>query len=130
MIQAYLLYFDTSITKLQAEIIQLNNYTSEILNSDLNTQLVSKGYEFIDYSDDFAILVDENGFYKPGNPIFEVETMFGNTIRLAGRLLFVRNEYNEFSTDIGSIKKEDIFNFRINLKIKLIGFLDTRNLMN
>lgn len=125
MIQAYLLYFDTSIMKLQAEVIQISNESSEILDIELNKYLNSDGYEFVDYSNDISILVDENGFFKTENPIFEVETMFGDTLKLAGRLIFVRNIYNEFSTDIGSIKKEDIFNFRINLKIKLIGMLDT-----
>lgn len=129
MIQAYLLYFDTSIMKLQAEVIQISNESSEILDIELNKYLNSDGYEFVDYSDDITILVDENGFFKPENPVFEVETAFGDTLKLAGRLIFVRNIYNEFSTDIGSIKKEDIFNFRINLKIKLIGMLGT-NLEN
>lgn len=37
------------------------------------------------------------------------------------RLVFVLSIENEFSTDIGSIKQEDIFNLRLNLDIKLIG---------
>lgn len=100
MIQAYLLYFDTSIMKLRAEVIQISNESSEKLDIELNNYLTSDGYEFVDYSDDITILVDDTGFFKPENPVFRVETVFGDTLKLAGRLLFVRNIYNEYSTDV------------------------------
>lgn len=121
MIQAYLLYFDTSIMKLRAEVIQISNESSEKLDIELNNYLTSDGYEFVDYSDDITILVDDTGFFKPENPVFRVETVFGDTLKLAGRLLFVRNIYNEYSTDVGSIKYEDIFMLRTQLQIQLVG---------
>lgn len=125
MIQAYILYFDPAITKIQTEVIQLNTQSNLVSDDELNNYLCASGYEFVDYSEDIAIIVDENGFSKSANPVFEVETLFGDTVKLAGRLIFVRNIYNEFSTDIGSVKKEDIFNLRMNLEIKLIGLLNT-----
>ena len=42
-------------------------------------------------------------------------------IWIAGKIIFSRNIENEFSTDIGSIKYEDIFNLRTQLQIQLIG---------
>lgn len=121
MLQVYLLYFDTEKTKLQADVLSLHNETSEILDIALQQALQSESYDIYDYSDEIAILVDDRGFEKMYNPVFELFSAFGDKAQLAGRLLFVRNIENEYSTDIGSIKYEDIFNLRINLDIKLIG---------
>lgn len=121
MIQAYLLYFDTDIMKIQAEVIKLHNENSNILDKELKKYLNAEGYDFIDYSEDIAIIVDDHGFQKELNPVFEMVSDFGDISQLAGKLLFVRNIENEFSVDIGGIKYEDIFNLRINLDIKLIG---------
>lgn len=121
MLQVYLLYFDTKIMKIQAEVLQLHNETTDVLDQELKKVLHAEGYDFYDYSDEIAILVDDRGFEKALNPVFELVSAFGDRSRLAGRLVFVRNVENEFSTDIGSIKREDIFNLRINLDIKLIG---------
>lgn len=121
MIQAYLLYFDTQIMKIQADVTQLQNQTEEILNNEINQVLQANGYDFYDYNDEIAILVDDHGFEKELNPVFEITSEYGDVNRLAGRLLFVRNVENQYSVDIGSIKKEDIFNLRLNLVIRLIG---------
>ena len=120
MLQVYLLYFDTEIMKIQAEVLQLNG-TQGNFDNEINTVLQSTGYDFYDYSDEITILVDDQGFFKPNNPVFEIVSEFGDRTQLAGRLLFVRNIENEFSVDIGSIKYEDIFNLRTNLQIQLIG---------
>lgn len=89
---------------------------AEVLDQELQQVLQAEGYDFYDYSDEIAILVDDRGFEKSFNPVFEIISPFGNRIRLAGSLVFVRNIENEYSADIGSIKKEDIFNLRVNLK--------------
>ena len=120
MLQVYLLYFDTEIMKIQAEVLQLNG-TQGNFDNEINRALQSTGYDFYDYSDEITILVDDQGFFKPNNPVFEIVSEFGDRTQLAGRLLFVRNIENEFSVDIGSIKYEDIFKLRTNLQIKLIG---------
>lgn len=119
--QVYLLYFDMNEMKIKVEILNLNNITDEKLNEEINEVLNSSGYDFYDYSEDIAILVDDQGFFKPGNPVFEIESIYGDQSKLAGRLLFVRNIENEFSVDIGSIKYEDIFKLRTELEIKLVG---------
>lgn len=121
MLQVYLLYFDTEIMKIQAEVLQLHNETSDTLDMELKKTLQADGYDFYDYSDEISILVDDQGFFKPNNPVFEIASEFGDCTQLAGRLLFVRNIENEFSVDIESIKYEDIFNLRTQLQIQLIG---------
>ncbi|MER1987520.1 MAG: hypothetical protein ABS948_16700 [Solibacillus sp.] len=121
MIQAYLLYFDIEKSKIQADVVRLNDETSDTLEQTLGDALQSESYEFNDYSDEITIIVDNRGFEKANNPVFNIVSTYGDVMQLAGRLLFVRNVENEFSTDIGSIKYEDIFNLRLNLEIKLIG---------
>ena len=106
--------------KIQAEVLQLNGIQGDFDN-EINRALQSTGYDFYDYSDEITILVDDQGFFKPNNPVFEIVSEFGDSTQLAGRLLFVRNIENEFSVDIGSINYEDIFNLRTNLQIQLIG---------
>lgn len=121
MLQGYLLYFDLEIMKIQAEVLQLSNETIDSLDREINKILQAEGYDFYDYSDEITILVDNQGFLKAGNPVFEVISEFGDRAQLAGRLLFVRNIENEFSTDISNIKYEDIFKLRTQLQIQLIG---------
>ena len=121
LIQLYLLYFDIEDMKVKADVVKLSNSPNEKLEEGINGLLNSTGYDFYDYSDDIAILVDDQGFFKPGNPVFEIVNNYGERSRLAGRLLFVRNIENEFSVDIGSIKFVDIFKLRTELEIKLVG---------
>lgn len=87
----------------------------KLLNAD--------GLEVIDYNEDIAILVDDRGFEKQNNPVFEVITEDGITLQLAGRILFVRNIYNEESTDFGSITEEYVTYLKNHLKITLKGIL-------
>lgn len=121
MLQAYLLYFDMDTLKIQAEVLKIENSLPEDLDSQINQVLNSTGYEYYDYNDEIAILVDDQGLFKSGNPVFEIVSEYGDYSKLAGRLLFVRNVENENSVDIGSIKYEDIFKLRTKLKIQLVG---------
>lgn len=49
------------------------------------------GYDVLDYSDEIAIFVDDQGFFKEGLSVFEIESIDGDVNKLAGKLLFVRN---------------------------------------
>lgn len=70
-----------------------------------------------------AILVDDRGFEKQNNPVYEVITEDNIPCQIAGKLLFVRNIYNEESTDFGSVKSEDIVMLKNNLQISLKGII-------
>mgnify|MGYP003429928856 FL=1 len=67
------------------------------------------------------MVINEDGKFKKNNPVFRVVTDDGIALDLAGKILFARNIENEFSTDIDSIKAEDIFYLRNNLNIQLLG---------
>ncbi|MER2008927.1 MAG: hypothetical protein ABS939_15865 [Psychrobacillus sp.] len=94
MLQGYLLFFDTKTMKIQSEVLQLNNASSDILDQELNKVLQADGYDFYDYSNEITILVDDRGFEKEFNPVFEIVSDFGERSNLAGRLFFFRNVEN------------------------------------
>ena len=120
--QFYTIYFDTSIMKMNAEILNVSAENSDELDVEIKKILNANGYEFLDYSDEIAILVDDQGLFKEGLPVFEVVSTYGDINKLAGKLVFVRNIENEFSTDIGSITIEDVLKLKEDLIIKLVGF--------
>lgn len=118
----YAVYLDTDTTKMNAEVIELAATSGDALDQEIHRILNATGYDFFDYSDDITILVDDQGFFKEGLPVFEIESTYGDVSKLAGKLLFVRNVENEFSVDIGSITYEDIFKLRNEMKIQFVGF--------
>ena len=120
--EIYSVYFDESIMKLNADVIRITASSMDELYTEINKILNSSGIDYFDYNKDITILVDREGFFKEGLAVFEIKSEYGDINHLAGRLLFVRNIENEFSTDIGSIKCEDIINLRNQLNIKFIGF--------
>lgn len=120
--QVYTLYLDTITTKMAAEVLKFDANEDYALDEEIHRTLNSSGYDIFDYSDDIAILVDDQGFFKEGLPVFEIESAYGDISTLAGKLLFVRNIENEFSTDFGSITYEDIFKLRNEMNIRFVGF--------
>lgn len=117
----YALNFNTDIFKIEADVIELTYASLDEQYNQLVKLLDATGLDVIDYNDDIAILVDEVGFEKKNNPIYNLVTEDGLTYKLAGKLLFVRNIYNEESTDFGGITYEDIFHLRRLLDIQIIG---------
>ena len=118
----YLINFNVMTLSMQAEVIEANAKDNGVYE-ELSNILESASIEFIDYNDEIVMIIDENGKYKEYNPVFQLKTSDGITLELAGKVLFARNIENEFSTDIGSIKYDDIFYLRSNLEIKLIGMI-------
>lgn len=119
--QAYAVYFDTEIMKMIAEVVNFSSDNDDLLNDEICRYLNAKGYDFLDYSDEITILVDDEGLFKKGLPVFEVESSYGDISRLVGKMLFLRNIENEDSTNIGSITPEDIYKLRDGMNIKFIG---------
>ena len=116
----YVIIFNTQTLKVEAEVVEYKTNRDDIYDK-LCMLLNCDSLEFVDYSEDIVIIVDENGKFKPNNPVFNVITQDGYSVELAGKIIFARNIENEHSTDIGSIKYEDIFNLRTQLQIQLIG---------
>lgn len=116
----YVISFDTKFFKMNAEVIKIECIINDIYD-ELSKIIGSNSLEFIDFNNDLVMVIDEDGKFKKNNPIFRVITDDGITLNLAGKILFARNVENEFSTDIGSIKAENIFYLRNNLDIQLLG---------
>lgn len=116
----YSINFNSQTSKIEAEVENINVNDTDIYEQICKI-LNCKSLEFIDYNYEIVMIVDEYGKYKKKNPVFNVNTEDGSAIELAGKILFARNIYNEFSTDIGSITYEDIFSLRIKLGIHLLG---------
>ena len=116
----YVIAFNTQTLKVEAEVVEYKANRDDIYDK-LCMLLNCDSLEFVDYNEDIVIIVDENGKFKPNNPVFNVITQDGYPVELAGKIIFARNIENEYSTDIGSIKYEDIFNLRTQLQIQLIG---------
>ncbi|MGL6030679.1 MAG: hypothetical protein ACRC0Q_00775 [Kurthia gibsonii] len=123
MQQLKLYYIDFPESEMQYDVgtVMINNENLDVQNDEICRLLHADSYDIADYSYDISILVDHAGFYKSGLPVWKITTPDGHDLQLIGKLLFVRNVETEYSTDFASITAEDIFNFRIGLKIQLIG---------
>jgi len=117
----YVLNFNTEIFKIEADVVTIEYENMEEQYQKIADILKTDGLDVIDYDENIAILVDDMGFYKQGNPIYNLILPDGITTNLAGKLVFVRNIYTEYSTDFGSITYQDIFNLRRLLNIQIIG---------
>lgn len=118
----YAVYFDTETMKMNAEVLTLLADTNDDFDKEIHRILDATGYDFFDYSEDIAILVDDQGLFKKSLPVFKIESLYGDVTKLAGKLLFVRNVETEHSVNIGSISYEDVMKLRDELKIQFIGF--------
>ena len=112
--------FNTNEMKFEASVFELDSSRDEIYE-DLAHNLECEGIELQDYSEEFVMIVDENGYFKPLFPVFQIETKFGDIIELVGNIIFAKNIETESSTDIGGVSSEDILILKESLKIKLIG---------
>lgn len=121
--KVYSICFNTNSFKIEAAIHEIEYSNLDEQYDQLVKLLNADGLEVIDYNEDIAILVDDRGFEKQNNPVLEVITEDGITLQLAGRILFVRNIYNEESTDFGSITEEYVTYLKNHLKITLKGIL-------
>lgn len=119
----YVLNFNTKLFKVEAEVVNIQYQTMNEQYEKIVQLLETDGMDIIDYNNDIAIVVDHTGLYKKGNPIFSITTPDNITLKLAGKLIFIRNIYNQNSTDFGSITYQDIFDLRRLLDIQIIGLV-------
>lgn len=117
----YVVNFNTEQFKVEADVVTVSYHSLDEQYQKILEVLDAQGIDVLDYDEDIAILVDDIGFEKHNNPIYRVATADGISHELAGKLVFIRNIYNENSTDFGSITYEDIFNLRRLLDIKIVG---------
>jgi len=120
----YAINFNSEIFKIEADVHQIEYSNLDEQYEKLVKLLNADGLDVVDYNDDIAMLVDDRGFEKQYNPIFEVLTEDNIACQLSGKILFVRNIYNEESTDFGSVTPEDVIYLKNNLQITLKGLLE------
>ena len=113
--------FNTDILKIEADVVTFQYQSNDDQYEEILKILEADGVDILDYNENIAILVDDIGFQKPNNPIYHLVLEDGHKVQLAGKLVFVRNIYNEYSTDWGSITKEDVFHLKRLLDIKILG---------
>lgn len=118
----YAINFNTETFKIEADIHEIEYSNLDEQYNKLVELLDAEGLDVIDYNEDIAILVDDRGFEKD-NPVFEVKMEDNIPCQLAGKLLFVRNIYNEESTDFGSITAEDILHLKKHIQISIKGLV-------
>lgn len=119
----YAINFNTETFKIEADIHEIEYSNLDEQYEKLIELLDAEGLDVLDYNEDIAILVDDRGFEKQNTPVFEVKTKDNTSYQLAGKLLFVRNIYNEESTDFGSIVAEDVLHLKNYLQITLKGLI-------
>lgn len=122
--RVYKVGFDTSKMEYKADILEISCELGSNQSGALGEMLGCSGIDIVDYSDDIAIVVDDQGAFKPGNPLFEVIAEGGYKLKLCGSLVFVRNDYKEDSIDLASLSLDDIEKLKKSLDIKLIGILN------
>ena len=120
----YAINFNTETFMIEADVLGIEYNNLDEQYDRLVELLNAEGLDVVDYNEDIAILVDDRGFEKKNNPIFEVITEDNIPCQLAGKLLFVRNIYNLESTDFGSVTAQDILHLRNNLQITIKGLLE------
>lgn len=80
--------------------------------------------DITNYSKDIAIVVDDEGLLKSANPVLEIavdRNYYGNTIQLAGTLVFAKNHYGEDGISLVGLTEEEILLLLRSLKMRAIG---------
>ncbi|MCM3358678.1 hypothetical protein [Psychrobacillus sp. MER TA 171] len=122
--KAYAINFNLDTFTIEADIYQIKYSNFDEQYEKLLELLNAEGLDVVDFNNDIAMLVDDRGFEKQNNPVFEVITEDNIVCQLAGKIIFVRNIYNKESTDFGSITSEDVIYLKNNLRIVLKGLLE------
>lgn len=120
----YAINFNSETFKIEADVHQIDYSDLDDQYDKLVKLLNADGLDVVDYNNDIAMLVDDRGFEKQYNPVFEVITEDNIACQLSGKILFARNIYNEESTDFGSVTPEDVIFLKNNLQIVLKGLLE------
>jgi len=71
-------------------------------------------------SSDISVIVDDEGFLKTGNPVFEIYYK-GHTLQLAGTMIFVKNVPTTEGIDSAGFNDPELVDLFLNLKITMIG---------
>lgn len=76
--------------------------------------------DIVNLTEDIAVIVDDEGLLKSGNPVFEVKYK-DRTLQLAGTMIFVKNVYTHEGIDSAGFNDPELVDLFLNLKITMIG---------
>lgn len=122
-IQVYIVGFDVEKMSPFAKIEKIPSATGPAQMKKFNIVLECEGIDIVDYSDDIAIVVSDQGMFTEGKAVFQVITPDDTVLRLAGTLLFAKNTYTADSIDLGELSSAEIRDLAQGLKIKVIGII-------
>lgn len=120
-IQVYIVGFNVENMSPFAKLETISSIAGPEQTAKMHEILECKGIDIVDYSDDIAIVVSDQGMITEGYPVFEIITPDNTVLRLAGTLLFAKNRYTDESIDIGELSSTEIHHLVQNLNIKVVG---------
>ena len=120
-IQVYIVGFNVENMSPYAKIEKISSVAGPEQTAKFHEILKCKGIDIVDYSDDIAIVVSDQGLLTEGQPVFEIIIPDNTVLRLAGTLLFAKNIYTTESVDLGELSSTEIHHLVQNLNIKVAG---------
>ncbi|MDF2789972.1 MAG: hypothetical protein K0S80_3070 [Neobacillus sp.] len=110
--------FNFENKRIETEVVEFENNESNlkdyyhIIGCDCN--------DIVNYSQEIAIIVDDEGLLKSDNPVFELFNNNDNPLQLAGKLVFTKNHYGDDGISQVGFCLGDLVELLVNLKIRLI----------
>lgn len=120
-IQVYIVGFDLEKMSPLAKIEKIPSAAGAEQMAKIHEILECEGIEIVDYSEEIAIVVSDQGMFTDGQPIFEIISPDNTVLHLAGTLLFAKNIYTTESLDLGELNSMEIRYLVQNLKIEVRG---------
>lgn len=87
----YTIDFNTNSFKIEADYVEVVFNTLDEQYVKLCQLARAEGLDEVEYNDEMVILVDDSGYEKHHNPVFEVIAEDGTVFHLAGKLLWIVN---------------------------------------
>lgn len=115
------LSIDFSIPKWDYEksVIEISN-TENYLN-DFYEIINCQTVDIVTYSEEYSIVVDDDGLLRRGNFIHQIKTDHGYPMCLAGKLIFVKNKFTKDGIEIDTLSIGDCLHIMTAANIRLIG---------
>lgn len=115
-----LVSFDRKTPKILIEPVEMG--MAEVEYKELCSILGADLVDVAEYNNEIDIIVDDLGLQTSGNPVFEVQTSWGE-YPLAGKLLFLKKELTSTGVTYIGLTAGEVLNLLADLqgKIKVIG---------
>lgn len=119
MMKVLTLGFNFESKRIETEIVEFEKKESNL--KDYYRIIGCDCIDIVNYSQEIAIVVDDEGLLISDNPVFEILNINGNPLQLAGKLVFTKNYYGEDGISQVGLCLGDLVELLVNLKIRVIG---------